>query len=153
MHWGRYLFSLYGRTSRAGYWLFILIALCVSIAGIMIDHVAGTYSAIESGPFEIIASLLTIPSSIAITVKRFHDREMSGYWIIGFALLTIGAIASLAFVPGEPFEFGEGMPPAFVFVGVLGAVVIQIIQLVILGFLPGTRGPNKYGPDPLADKE
>lgn len=71
------------------------------------------------GLYGLFALAVFIPS-IAVTVRRLHDRDMSGWWYLGFALAGlipfVGFLASLAF-------------------------------LVIL-FLPGTSGSNRFGPDP-----
>jgi len=42
-----------------------------------------------------------------------------------------------------------GRPGWFVLVNLVPAIG-QLVALVCNGFLRGTRGPNKYGPDPLA---
>ena len=60
-------------------------------------------------------------ATIPVTVRRLHDRNMSGWWILWFPLLSM-------------------LP----FVG----WIVPWIQLVILWLLDGTPGPNLYGPDP-----
>ena len=64
-------------------------------------------------------------TSIAIMVKRLHDRDKSGWWILLWAMI---------FVVG-----------AFVIVGPL---IVLIWALIELGFLEGTLGRNRYGDDP-----
>jgi uncharacterized membrane protein YhaH (DUF805 family) len=78
-------------------------------------------------------------SAFAIGVKRLHDRDRSGWWILLFYVApsvlggagntTDGALAS----------------------GILGlaALVFSLWGLVELGFLRGTVGPNRFGLDPL----
>jgi uncharacterized membrane protein YhaH (DUF805 family) len=63
----------------------------------------------------MIVSLVVIWPGLAINIKRWHDRDKSGWWIL------------ISLIP---------------FVGPIWA-------LVEVGFLPGTPGPNQYGPDPL----
>jgi len=41
-----------------------------------------------------------------------------------------------------------GLAFVLVFITVVG--LVTIVMLIELGFRRGTRGPNKYGPDPLA---
>ena len=55
--------------------------------------------------------------SIAVTVRRFHDRDMSGWWYLGLTL--------------------AGLIP---FVGFLGS-----IAFLVLMFLPGTQGLTASG--------
>jgi len=83
----------------------------------------------------VVWGLATLIPSLAVTVRRLHDRNMSGWYLVGF----IGAIIVLSLVP---------------VVGPLLMVLLEIGYLVLM-VLPGTPGPNKYGPDPLgrADTE
>ena len=74
-----------------------------------------------------------------LVVKRLHDRDKSGWWILLFYLTpsVLGSIANTSEQPLVGFVFG------------VGSFVISIWALVELGFLRGTVGPNRYGPDPL----
>ncbi len=69
--------------------------------------------------YALYALAVFIPS-IAVTVRRFHDRDMSGWWYLGLSLAGI--------IP---------------FVGFLAS-----IAFLVLMFLPGTQGSNRFGPDP-----
>ena len=72
----------------------------------------------------VLALLWALPfyiATIPVTVRRLHDRGMSGWWVLWFALLS-------------------GIP----FVG----WIVPWVQFVIVGCLDGTPGPNMYGPDP-----
>ncbi|MBS0480801.1 MAG: DUF805 domain-containing protein [Proteobacteria bacterium] len=126
-----------GRSTRREYWMFTLLAGLVTLLCVVL-MMAGGYAPNRSGQipvsaedfgtmFYVGAGLLAlfwlgsfIPG-IAVAVRRFHDRDMSGWWVIGFAILGripfIGWLASLA-------------------------------NLVIMA-LPGTPGANRFGPDPL----
>lgn len=54
--------------------------------------------------------------SLALAIKRFHDRDRKGWWLLIVLIPIIGIL--------------------WVF--------------VVLGFLKGTEGANRFGPDPLA---
>ena len=58
------------------------------------------------------------------------------------------AIGSLMFFYGLGAESAGGVISIVVFY-VLG-LGVMIWAIVELGFLRGTRGPNKYGPDPIS---
>jgi uncharacterized membrane protein YhaH (DUF805 family) len=75
----------------------------------------------------------------ATTVKRLHDRDKRGWWIV--PLLAPGIFNRLA-----------GRLPATYAVGVLELVafVLCLWGFVELLCLRGTRRPNRFGPDPLA---
>jgi uncharacterized membrane protein YhaH (DUF805 family) len=64
--------------------------------------------------------LAIIVPGIAVGVRRLHDRNMSGWWYLGFIVLSL--------------------------VPVIG--FIASIAMIVIFLLPGTPGPNKYGPDP-----
>ena len=78
-------------------------------------------------------------SALAIGIKRLHDRDRSGWWIVVFyfgpAVLAAAQNSS------------DGVL-AWLVLG-LGAFAVSIWSLVELGFLRGTSGPNRFGPDPL----
>jgi uncharacterized membrane protein YhaH (DUF805 family) len=82
--------------------------------------------------------LFGIISSIAVGVKRLHDRGKSGWWLVLFY-----AVPGILTAAAPPTEIAGNL------LLVLSAA-IEIWALVELGCLPGTAGPNQYGPDPLA---
>jgi uncharacterized membrane protein YhaH (DUF805 family) len=79
-------------------------------------------------------------SYLAIGVKRLHDR--SGWWIVVFYIVPwlLGSVVNVADKQGNDTV---GL------VAELIGLVCVIWGLVELGFLRGTRGPNRFGPDPL----
>lgn len=110
---GRILFSLTGRIPRRVFWLWgvgsmvlasMAIGLLLGIAGLDEEQIAFVVNALLFWP------------GLAIAVKRWHDRDKSGWWVL------------VNLVP---------------VVGWLWAVVEN-------GFLKGTDGPNRYGPDRFA---
>ncbi|MEM9739516.1 MAG: DUF805 domain-containing protein [Pseudomonadota bacterium] len=147
-----YLFNPNGRISRSSYWLqFILPYIGISVAASVIDMIiTPDLAAAGGGIVGTIVALFYFWPSIAIPVKRFHDRGMTGWWVLFFALMLIAAIAVAAI--GFAALGGLDENPAGIAVGAVGiiaALVVGIWQLVILGFLPGQKMPNQYGPDPL----
>jgi len=85
--------------------------------------------------------IVTWVSALAIGVKRLHDRDRSGWWIV---LLYFGPT-----VLGAAQNSAESGTLASILLGI-GAFAVSICALVELGFLRGTRGPNRFGTDPLA---
>jgi uncharacterized membrane protein YhaH (DUF805 family) len=72
-----------------------------------------------------------------VGIKRLHDRDKSGWWLLVFYVL-----------PGVLNTIGESLAAGWIFS--LASFAVSIWALVELGFLRGTAGPNRYGPDPLA---
>ena len=86
-------------------------------------------------------TLITAIPSMAIAVKRRHDRDNSGL----DAKLVIGLIILLQILQSAGVVF-----VGYVMVGanlILGIAAIYL--LVVTGFLKGDSHPNGYGPDPL----
>ena len=120
------LFSFEGRANRAKFWLVALlifvaeIILVAAIFGAELTSGDPEKMAAAVGPLAaIILAIFVIAAtwiSIAVAVKRYHDRNKSGWWVL------------------------------IVFVPVIGG----LWYLIECGFLRGTAGPNRYGPDPLA---
>jgi uncharacterized membrane protein YhaH (DUF805 family) len=79
----------------------------------------------------LICLLPLVVSLTAVGIKRLHDRDKSGRWLLPMYLVPV--IFYLA--------------PIFT---VAAASALIIWPLVEFGFLRGTQGPNTYGPDPLA---
>jgi uncharacterized membrane protein YhaH (DUF805 family) len=147
------LFGFEGRINRARYWLVALISV---IAGTVIliesllalaDGLSDADPATIATPLPILFyaiafSLFAVSQWIyaAMTIKRLHDRDKSGWWIVSFFVLPI-------LLPEVAGRLGE--PTAAFFIGVV-AFVLSVWSVVETFFLRGTRGPNRFGPDPLA---
>ncbi len=112
------LFSTKGRISLSKYWFHSLVLgiVCFSAYGV-IHNIESYFGILEKniniGLFSGLVLLVGIYSGFALIIKRCHDINRSGWFLI------------LAFVP-------------------MGAFAL----LGILAFMPGTKGENKYGPDP-----
>jgi uncharacterized membrane protein YhaH (DUF805 family) len=95
-------FSLKGRLDRSGYWLFyVLPAMAIGISAYL---VANSLGAVAVG--NVIAFALLWPS-IAVQVKRWHDIDMSGWWVLVNLLPFIGPLWSLVmngFFASTPHE-------------------------------------------------
>jgi uncharacterized membrane protein YhaH (DUF805 family) len=150
MDWTTLLFSFQGRINRGKYWLAVLIyvavwivfvaAVFMWIGGMNIDNLfsfAGARLLIWLIGF--ILFVAGIWSGLAIGIKRLHDRDKSGWWILLFWLAPSVLSSWQTATP----DFGGS------FVLSLAAIAIGIWAFVELGCLPGTPGPNQYGPDPL----
>lgn len=104
MHWYFEVLKKYaifdGRASRTEYWMFFLINLLIFFG---LGFIAGLGH--QSAP-EFIYELVILIPSIAMGVRRMHDTDHSGWWLL---------------VPIVGFIFAVS---------------------------DGTRGNNRFGPDP-----
>lgn len=83
-----------GRAPRSEFWYFFLFMLIGSIVCIILDGVL--FPAMQAGPLGSIFSLVTLIPWIAVTARRLHDIDKSGWWqliglipIIGFIIFLI----------------------------------------------------------------
>ena len=95
-----------GRSSRAAYWWFWLFGLIAIIVAEVIDIALGTSFVITG-----IVSLGLLLPNLAVSVRRLHDADHSGWWLlIGFFPL-VGTIVLLIFflTPSKPpNDWGSG---------------------------------------------
>jgi uncharacterized membrane protein YhaH (DUF805 family) len=146
MHAAGYLFSFGGRTNRAGYWIFVLIAVVylLQLGGVAFRVLAkDPDNPILIGEIGVFVIPLVV-ASLAVTARRLHDCGLSAWWLLLFliapsVLAGIGAILAL--------EAG-GENPLSLALELVGAV-ISTWGFVQLGCLRGTVGNNRFGADPL----
>ena len=84
-----------GRASRSEFWYWALFALLVSIASSIIDHTIFPFA--STGPIEGLTSLVLFLPGLAVSIRRLHDIDRSGWWwliaftVIGIVLLIVWA--------------------------------------------------------------
>lgn len=115
-----------GRATRKEFWKMFLICFFAELIGIgllvfSIPHVSvdGGFSLL----LVIVGSFLSIGAPIAllpVSVKRYHDLDMSGWWLIaalffslipGFGLFVMIGLARLFMRDGAPGTLGFGPDP------------------------------------------
>ena len=104
-----------GRSRRKEYWMFVLGVFIAAIVLSIVEGILGLSGMVGGvyGPLTTILLLGVIIPSIAVQVRRFHDQDKSGWFVL------------LALIP---------------FIGGLAVLVFMLLE--------GTRGPNRFGPDP-----
>ena len=97
-----------GRSRRKEYWFFVLGVWIVMIALSIIEGLAGLSGMVGGayGPLTALFYLGILVPSIAVAIRRMHDQDRSGWWIL-----------------------------------------FPIVNIVFL-FIDGTKGTNRFGPDP-----
>ena len=103
MNWYLHVLKNYatfsGRARRKEYWMFFLISALISIVLTLLDILLGTYSMeYEAGLFSGLYSLLILIPSIAVVVRRLHDTDRSGWWILISLIPLIGVIVLFVFM-------------------------------------------------------
>lgn len=136
-------FSLDGRIGRARFWLGTIILAIVSfVATYLIVALVGVSQAAIA--FSAAVSFALAYPSYAVMAKRFQDRDKPGFLALLLLIPSYGA--NLLYTFGV---FDLDQPSAWAQSLDVIIAVIFLWFLVELGFLKGTQGPNRYGPDPL----
>lgn len=140
MDWNYLYASFSGRLNRKPYWI---AAIPLMVAG-LVSQAAVTFL---MGPLAGMAvGILFLYPSFALTVKRAHDRNRPT-WLIGAFFILMVLITLLTPPDIEQMEASPSTP--FLLAAIVW-LVMSLFFLIDLGFLRGTVGPNRYGPDPLA---
>jgi uncharacterized membrane protein YhaH (DUF805 family) len=172
MDWVWYLFKFEGRINRAKFWLAGLIIVCWMIFLVMLlfvpvgylfgwtqklhvslDNIFAVFDpqsyrdVSRSDLGSIIVQAMVLPLVmwvfLATAVKRLHDRDKSGWWIVPFFVL-----------PGLYKQFEDRLPDSYFLLPVALAVfVFMVWGFVEMYFLKGATSTNGFGPNPLAEDE
>jgi uncharacterized membrane protein YhaH (DUF805 family) len=103
-----------GRARRKEYWYFFLFNIIINIVLTVLDVVIGIFSAeLGMGLLGMLYTLAVLIPSIAVSVRRLHDTDRSGWWLLIFLIPLIGAIVLLIFMvkDGNPGENRYGSNP------------------------------------------
>jgi uncharacterized membrane protein YhaH (DUF805 family) len=137
--WNYLYASFDGRLNRKPYWIanLILIAAGMTLSFVLVST-AGLTAA-------TVFSLVWIYPTFALNVKRAHDRNRPTWLIVAFFGLLV--LINLSQVFGLDRTGDE--PTTLLLILGIPWFLLALFFFVDLGFLRGTRGPNRYGPDPL----
>lgn len=110
-----------GRSRRKEYWMFVLLQILLLVPLVLLVTLFAAPPADSADPFGSVAVLAVLGvyflvffiPGLAVQVRRFHDQDKSGWFIL------------LGFIP---------------YVGSLVLLVFMCLE--------GTRGLNRFGPDP-----
>lgn len=88
-----------GRARRSEYWYFYLFTIGVAVVAAILDAVIVPGS--QSQPIETVTSLALLLPSIAVGVRRLHDIDRTGWWLlIVFTIIGIFVLLYWACVKG-----------------------------------------------------
>lgn len=106
-----------GRATRQQYWMFFLMVFIASIVLSIVDGVLST-NAVLVGLFQLAVFL----PSIAIAIRRLHDIDKSGWWLLISFVPIVGAIILIVLLvlKGDATPNKYGLP-----VGSQGAAPAQ----------------------------
>jgi uncharacterized membrane protein YhaH (DUF805 family) len=111
MNWYLHVLKNYanfsGRARRQEYWMFFLINLIISLVLTFIEikmHIFGV---------SLLYNLAVLIPSLAVAVRRLHDTDRSGWWLLIGLVPLVGAIVLLIFfiIDGTPGNNRFGVSP------------------------------------------
>ena len=130
-----------GRASRPEYWWYTLAVVVVALVISLIENLLGLDKMVGPyGPLSLIMLVGLLLPGLAVTVRRLHDTNRSGWWI----LIAVVPYAILGVMMGMAASSGSmtGLASAGLFgiVALIGGVVLLVFMI-----LAGTPGDNQYG--------
>ena len=138
-------FDFEGRSSRAEYWWFVLFNYLIYIAAFILDIIIFGIAAMdEAFLFQGLWSLATLIGVISLGVRRLHDIDKTGFWF----LYVYSPL--LVLIPAVLFEDLAGGDFS-IFLGVIAVLACFALGITVFVFslLPGTKGRNRFGENPL----
>lgn len=151
-----------GRSQRVEFWMWVLFQSLVMAVLITLDNLLGLGGHFQSGAprggsalsygYGFYASggllswiffLLALVPNVAVQVRRLHDSDRSGWWFL---------------LPIAPFLFSFALGAVALAARSITMVLLAglftllsfgaIIAIIVFMCLDGTRGENRFGPDP-----
>jgi uncharacterized membrane protein YhaH (DUF805 family) len=127
-----------GRSRRKEYWMFTLFLILVSVVLMAIEMALGIEEMFGAGggPLSLIFTLATFIPSISVSVRRLHDVDRTGWWLLvpllAFVLLGFAGVTQMAWLAA----FGGTV------------ALVSVIAILVFAVSNGTPGSNRFGPDP-----
>jgi len=103
-----------GRARRKEFWYFFLFYFITNVVLMVIDKMTSTFSTeVGMGPLSGLYTLVLLIPSIAVTVRRLHDTDRSGWWFLIWLIPLIGSLVLLVFTvqDGTPILNRYGANP------------------------------------------
>lgn len=163
MSWLRSLFSFRGRIGRWRFRLHFALSLVILIVLLLAYwayaiSLPGAYEnggptpmpggfvgAIETTAFFLVMTIAFL-IALAAATKRLHDRDKGWLWVALYVFVP-NALSGLA----EYLVANGNLERGAVWLALqIAALALSLWGLIEVGFLRGTTGLNRFGPDPLA---
>ena len=145
--------SPYGRIGRLAF-------LFGSLALLVVNNIVLWSLGIKPGtPPGLIGGLVALAlcwAPIVLTIKRFHDLGLSGWWVLlptgglVLAVVSFGFLGAAAAVAQSNASAGLGLASTggLLAIATFAVGLFSLWQLIKLFFFAGNRGPNGYGTPP-----
>ena len=140
-----------GRAPRAEFWWYMLMLIIAFVVLMIVESVMGLGKVFTAyGPLALVLMVATFVPSLAVQVRRLHDTNRSGWWLLAF-YLPYGVSVALTVRAMQAMGAGATDMSSVGIAGIVMLVSLLIgIALLVFYCLRGTQGDNRFGADPYA---
>jgi uncharacterized membrane protein YhaH (DUF805 family) len=97
-----------GRASRSAFWWWVLFQFIVELVAAVLDYAIFN----NLGVFYGLTALALLLPSLSVSIRRLHDTDRSGWWLLIYLIPIIGFIVLLVFFLTDsdsgPNRYGPG---------------------------------------------
>lgn len=158
-------FTLRGRARRSEYWWYLLFYVIMNYAFGFLGLISPVVTIVTN-----VVSLILVLPLIAVTVRRLHDHNHTGWWVglsmvlslfyMGVAMYLFYPVMSkiftgemqtvdLASLTNVAEEIAKANPSFLIVLSIsLLAVFVMSIVMLVFTLQDSQRGTNDYGPSP-----
>ena len=143
-------FTFDGRMARRAYWIgaaWLMVAVFVAVFPIGLVEASSR----PEGPMSrwgsiavFVLSLMAMIPAYSLTIRRINDLDHPAW--VAWALVAVSVAEAARSAAG--LDYGTNVMTMAL--GVVFALAF-LWAVVVLGFRRGTVGPNRHGPNPVAD--
>jgi uncharacterized membrane protein YhaH (DUF805 family) len=95
-----------GRARRSEYWWFVVFSILVNIVTSILDNVLGTTMGADdafynAGVIGTIVGLAMFLPGLAVAVRRLHDTDRTGWWVLIALVPFLGFILLIVFFASD----------------------------------------------------
>lgn len=135
-----------GRARRAEYWYFLLYVFLLNMLVYFLSF-SSVITQTTANVLNILIFVATIIPTMAVTVRRFHDFNKSGWNLLWIIIACISSILIILYfsLGGDP----ETQTIRYLFVVAFACNVVGLIVVLIWPITKSFDGENQYGPSPM----
>ena len=97
-----------GRASRSAFWWWVLFQIIVEFVAAILDYAIFS----NLGVFYGLTALALLLPSFSVSIRRLHDTDRTGWWLLIYLIPVIGFIVLLVFFLTDsdtgPNRYGPG---------------------------------------------
>jgi uncharacterized membrane protein YhaH (DUF805 family) len=141
-----------GRSTRAEYWWWTLFATIAGFFGGLLDvsifgFLAGNWEAADWSIFQNLISVALFLPGLAVLVRRLHDINKTGWWVLWFCLIFLAGLILLGM--GIALFFVTFTLHTLIAVMLIGSAVILWLAIIVISIIwlcrPSDSEENRYG--------